>query len=234
LLQRLLFGRDHWRPNDFLKDRLTGMQIWNGLDDPGFEKGREEWIKLLLAGKRRVLIAGNDAHGNFGRSRQIAIPFLSMEEKEQQLFGQVRTGILSDASPLTMATVLQALKAGQCLVSSGPFGLLEIITDQGCRYALGDYVAPQKLRVLVTVQSSSAFGPICSVDLFIGDEKQKKETRISLFKENTGLMEFKYEVIQTPVSGYIRLEVTSMRKEQKYLCLTNPIFIQSEDTIKKV
>ncbi len=231
-MERLLFGRDRWHPEDLRDDRLTGLQFWNGLDDADMEDGRKQWIDLLLAQQRPVLIAGNDAHGHFGRCRQISIPFFSMHEKETQLFGQVRTGVLKTSHRPTLDKLLQALKKGRCLVSSGPFAEMKIKTAEGADAVLGDATKSKAVTVAVRACSSTAYGPIQSAALFVGDHAQKKETRISLFTGASDLVEMTYPLSQVPSSGYIRLEVSSRRAGQIFRCLTNPIFFEPDDSAK--
>ncbi len=225
-LERLLFRRDTWHEQDLRDDRLTGMQIWNGMDDADFERGRSQWIKLLLENKRRVLIGGNDAHGNFGRSRQIAWPFLTMREKETQLFGQVRTGVLKTGEKTTTEEILRALGAGRCLVSSGPYGELILQEADGTHCRPGDATACKVLTMRVGAESSAAFGPLHAVEVYIGDHRTKKETRLSLLEGESGPVKFDLPLSAVPASGYIRLEVSSSRPGRLFRCLTNPVFLQ--------
>ena len=79
LIQRLLIRRDKWRQKDYLAQGLAGLQLWNG-SKRNLKSGIKVWTSLLLEGKRLTLLAGNDAHGNFNRFRQLSTPFISMKE----------------------------------------------------------------------------------------------------------------------------------------------------------
>ena len=227
-LQRFFLGRDHWREADYMHNRLNGVQMWNSLHDSSLERGIAAWTRLLLSGRRPVLIGGNDAHGDFGRWRQIAVPFYSLQEKEEHLFGQVRTGIRRmDAAP-GPESLLQALRSGQCIVSSGPSAWLELTDAAGRGYQIGDCCAsaPQLLRI--RAESSPAFGPLTDVALLIGDLGQKKETRRPLAAVPSGSMNFEIDlaVPQLPAEGYLRLHVQSEQNGVRRHCFTNPAFLR--------
>jgi hypothetical protein len=55
---------------------------------------------MLLTGKRCHIYAGNDAHGNFNRFRQVKLPILRLWEREAHLFGRVTTRVRA-LQPLT-------------------------------------------------------------------------------------------------------------------------------------
>lgn len=226
-LQRLLLGRDHWRAADYAHPRLDGVQMWNSLQDASLERGLAVWRRLLLSGRRPVLIGGNDAHGDWGRWRQIAFPHLALKEKEEHLFGQVRTGIVRPAGRLTPAALLQALKDGRCLVTSGPAAWLELTTREGAIFTLGDTCTMPPLAWSVRAESTATFGPLESVTLCIGDTAEKKETRRSLPIATAGswLFEWQEAAPALPARGYLRLEVSSRRDGILHRCFTNPLFL---------
>jgi len=226
-LQRLFLGRDHWRAADYEHPRLDGVQMWNRLRDPAFSRGLAAWQKLLLAGRRPVLIGGNDAHGDFGRWRQISLPFVSLKEKEEHLFGQVRTGIIRPAGTATLPDLLHSLRAGRCLVTSGPSLWLELITETGPPCTPGDTCtgAPRKLHI--AADSTPAFGPLARVTLCIGDLQRKKETRRPLPIGPAGSMNLTLDepARDLPGQGYLRLEVSSDREGTPFHCFSNPVYL---------
>ncbi len=226
-LQRLFLGRDHWRAADYDHPRLDGVQMWNSRHDPGFARGLAVWQKLLLAGRRPVLIGGNDAHGDFGRWRQIAIPFISLQEREEHLFGQVRTGILRPAGPAGLDTLLHALRSGRCLVTSGPSLGLELIPETGPPCTPGDTCTCLPRRLLIQADSTPEFGPLTRVTLCIGDLHRQKETRRSLLIGPAGSMNFTLDepARELPGLGYLRLEVSSERDGIPFHCFSNPVFL---------
>ncbi len=227
-LQRLFLGRDHWRAADYEHPRLDGVQMWNRLHDPSLSRGLAAWQKLLLAGRRPVLIGGNDAHGDFGRWRQISLPFFSLKEKEEHLFGQVRTGILRPYGSAALPDLLQALRAGRCLVTSGPSLWLELIPEAGPPCTVGDTCTSTPKRLLITAVSTPSFGPLTRVTLCIGDLQRKKETRRSLPIGPTGSMNLTLDesAPDLPGQGYLRLEVSSTRQDTPFHCFSNPIYLE--------
>ncbi|HOT96039.1 MAG TPA: CehA/McbA family metallohydrolase [bacterium] len=226
-LQRLFLGRDHWRAPDYEHPRLDGVQMWNSLHDASLERGLAVWRHLLLSGRRAVLVGGNDAHGDWGRWRQIAFPHLTLKEKEEHLFGQVRTGVARPPGRLTPSSLLEALRAGRCLVTSGPAAWLELTAAGGTVMEIGDTCTAPPLRWSIGAESAPAFGPLESVTLCIGDLRQKKETRRSLTKATAGSWVFHMEEAAPalPARGYLRLEVSSRRDATVYRCFTNPLIL---------
>lgn len=226
LLQRLFLGRDHWRPEDYQHPRLDGVQMWNSLHDPALERGIAAWRELLLAGRRPVLIGGNDAHGDFGRWRQIAIPLFTIMERDEHLFGQVRTGVRRGAHPPSVAEILTALRAGEVIVTSGPSAWMQLQDLHGSLHRIGATCRGPAQQLQVEANSSPAFGPLTRVELCIGDLDRKKETRRTLLEHPSGAYFFRAEwtAEDLPPSGYLRLEISSQRAGCDYRCYSNPIF----------
>lgn len=230
LLQRLFLGRDHWRMEDYRHARLNGVQMWNSLNDPALERGIAAWRELLLAGHRPVLIGGNDAHGDFGRWRQIAIPFFTLKERDEHLFGQVRTGVRRGAGPPDAGEILAALRAGEVIVTSGPSAWMQLQDAHGRQHQIGARCDGPAQRLQVHADSSPAFGPLTRVELIIGDPGRKKETRRTLLERPSGLYTFRgeWKAPDLPRRGYLRLEISSHRAGCEYRCYSNPIFTTAE------
>ena len=226
-LQRLFLGRDHWRLADYVHPRLTGVQMWNSLRDVSLERGIAVWRNLLLSGRQPVLIAGNDAHGDFGRWRQIAIPHVMLREGADHLFGQVRTGILRDEEKLSPDMLVRALRSGRCMVTNGPAAWIELVDCAHSRHSIGSSCSWPPDALAIQVDSSPAFGPLTSAVLCIGDLQEKKETRLPLSLKPSGLMHYRMEwsARTLPGRGYIRLEASSLCNGITYHCITNPIYL---------
>jgi hypothetical protein len=226
-LQRLFLGRDHWRPADYEHPRLNGVQMWNSLHDASFERGLATWRRLLLSGRRPVLIGGNDAHGDFGRWRQVTIPHLSLQEKEEHLFGQIRTGILRPEGKVDLDAVLQALRGGRCMITSGPSAWMALIDETGQECSIGSTCLKKPQRLLIRAGSSSAYGPLTSFGLCIGDLAQKQEIRkpLPMGPADSMQLEMALPANELPGRGYLRLEVTSERDGHLYRCFTNPVYL---------
>ncbi len=65
IIHKWLLGRGDWELPDFRHDRITGLQIWNGVDNGELETGIKLWVNGLLAGREWRIFAGSGAHGNF-------------------------------------------------------------------------------------------------------------------------------------------------------------------------
>ena len=222
-LQRLLLRRGSWGRQDYSHKGLTGVQLWNGDTEHFLRKGLPRWIELLLSGRRLVLIAGTDAHGNFNRFRQIGLPHVSMREEEREIFGTAVTGVYIK-NELTVASLVEALQRGRVIVTDGPFAAFTIQHSTGTA-RIGDEMSQTQGLIEIKALSSPSYGAIKKATLIIGDPAAKKETQRPLHipSGSVNLLQ-KFFVEKLPRPGYIRLELETQSK-QHYHCLTNPIFI---------
>jgi len=225
LLQRLLIRRGKWLDSDYQSPRLNGMQIWNGKKDRFFEAGIKKWVDLLLQGKRISIIAGNDAHGNFGRFRQIGVPFTSMRENDSEIFGLARTGVCLP-NGFGADKISEALRSGRIIVTDGPFAQVTLSGNAKSRH-IGECFPLASGLLKFVVLSSESFGAIKSVAFLMGDVAGKKETQRYFFRPPSGSYQFEAEkfVADLPMRGYIRLDVVSAQHGKIFRCLTNPIYI---------
>ncbi|MDP8229292.1 MAG: CehA/McbA family metallohydrolase [Candidatus Electryoneaceae bacterium] len=136
LLERLLVGRGEWQPSNLQASRLDGWQILNGQWENDFHRGLTAWIESLERGERRYIFAGNDAHGNFNRFRQVSLPMVKLWERDQHLFGRATTRVKVDGI-LSEQSILSNLKAGHAIISDGPALELVIVQD-GREIHVGD------------------------------------------------------------------------------------------------
>lgn len=119
LAERLLFRRGMWESTD-LHPGLGGIQFWNGGVGRDFVQGKAFWVADLLAGNRRMPIAGNDAHGDLNRATQVKTPLVSLRQSKAHRFGHARTWIHLDQPP-TRADLRRALREGApAALSNGP------------------------------------------------------------------------------------------------------------------
>lgn len=220
-LQKLLIRRDSWHEEDCRHPRLNGLQFANGGPDKYFEKGKNLWIKLLLEGHHLVGIAGNDAHGNFARYRQVSFPFLKMGENYFHLFGSWRTGVYLDSNKSKIESIINSLKNGNCFITNGPALNFSAETERKL-YAMGSLCSNIK-NVILKAKSSHEYGKIISIKVFQGIQDNKSEKIIkSEYLENPG---FEYhlnlDVIDFSATGYFRCEI---KTENNKIALSNPIW----------
>jgi len=220
-LQKLLINRGSWQSEDCAEPELHGLQFINGGNNHFLEKGKKLWLDQLLLGNRLTGIAGNDAHGNFSRFRQIGFPFFTMRENYSHLFGKWRTGIYETNKRLDVASILQAFRSGKCFMTNGPALLVEI-KETNRIYVMGDDCSSPR-EGKVKVRSSEEFGALKSVKFLLGDLKKKEESVV--FQEILEITSYEYikEITfnNLPDQGYLRAEVTT---RTNYQALSNPIW----------
>jgi len=226
LSQRIIARRGTWNIHDHLK-RLDGWQILNGQAGQEFSTGRKIWIQQLLSGQRAFIYAGNDAHGNFNRFRQVKIPLLNMHEHDRQVFGEFRTGVKIDRAAGRKALVAN-LKSGSVIVSNGPFINLTAIDSRMRRYGIGQSLPSQPINLTVTAHSSDYYGTIRLIRLFLGNLDRQAE-EIKTFKISAGIFRkmLNLNLPNLPDRGYLRAEMET--KSSKF-ALTNPIWFERTTT----
>jgi hypothetical protein len=228
-LQRLLLHRGKWHERDIANSKLSGIQFANGQLSDGFKEGYQQWIKALLQGKRLFALAGNDAHGNFNRFRQIGIPFLKIHEMEHQLFGKMRTGVFLDA--LSEGNILNSLRSGRSIITDGPVANLHVISSTPQMSSIGCSFTGTKQTVVFEVRSSTEYGSIELLKIFKGNIGQKEVALISekYLKSFDIKLNFSFE---TECESYIRAEVWTSSMDsndgQPHFCMTNPIWFTRE------
>jgi hypothetical protein len=223
-LQRLLLHRGKWPEQDIINSKLSGIQFANGQVSGGFKEGYRMWIKALLQGRILFALAGNDAHGNFNRFRQIGIPFIKIHEMENQIFGKMRTGVFLDS--LSEENVLKSIQSGKTIITDGPVANLRVVSSSHYLSSIGSRYTGSSHTVLLEVRSSTEYGSIEWLKVFKGNIGQKE---IVLVADTT--MKYALDRIISLVIDcecYIRAEVWTSPKDsqdnQSHFCMTNPVW----------
>ena len=227
LLHKILLGRGLWEPEDHHLANVAGFQLLNGSFDNDFEEALQLWIKSLLKGQKKYIYAGNDAHGNFNRFRQVKIPMLSVWDHTNQILGKCRTGIMLNEN-LTVTGILDALRQGRCVISDGPLMEMAIKTEDGRSYTLGDTYKGSNIKVSIGSTSTDEYGYLDSFELFLGDLNTSEEREIHhhTFKHERFSESEEFELDISTVSGYVRgVLISKDRNGNQYHCYTNPIWI---------
>ncbi len=229
-LQKLLVRRGKWAANDYVHERLNGLQIWNGKNDDFFQQGLSQWRKQLLSGRKLIIIAGNDAHGNFNRFRQIGFPFFTFRETDWEIFGKMRTGVIRDHEELSSSSLLECLRQGRCVISDGPLLLFYGSTGVSNSFQIGDIYRSGRIDLTIQAQSTREFGSLKKLSIYVGDILKKEE--YILWEEQNFSFKFQYQkeikIPSLPRIGYIRGELHTGNVGQDYHCYTNPLWIESE------
>ncbi len=229
-LQKILIRRGMWQLPDFNYDQLNGFQVWNGMHDETFFQGTKNWSSLLLTGKKLNLIAGNDAHGNFNRFRQIGFPFFTFREFYQQLFGDMRTGLYF-IDKLDRHNLINGLKSREIIITNGPVIDMKLVDNFGKKTRIGGNTNQLQFKLKIKIKSSSEFGRFKQLKIIYGDMKEKKERVIKEFTHfihpyshrlSELLFSLKYH-------GYLRAELNTEKPDgQIGKCLTNPIWLEDK------
>jgi hypothetical protein len=213
LLQRIFINRGAWTMEDCKNEHLHGLQIINGGADDGVPNDIAGWARLLLQGYRLTGLAGNDAHGNFARFRQISFPFFTMREHYYHLFGRWRTGVhLEDDTPFSLDSLLKAINTGKCFMSNGPALFFSTENDGSslrCRIA-----------------TSAEFGLISRVKIIRGIIGDDRETVVQEkhYEPHTGSDDWSLPVVLAERTAYYRCEVIT---EKNRMAFSNPVWFES-------
>lgn len=224
LLQKLLLRRGEWRLPDMSDKNLNGIQILNGEADEAFDQGLTLWKQLLLKGKRIFIAAGNDAHGNFNRFKQIKIPFVKIIEADKQLFGKMRTALLTNQ--VSEDSILNALRTGNSVITNGPLVIFEIKQE----------ISPERnqhrlITIFIHGKSSQEFGGFTNCTILagrVGDEAETLLWKIDFKNDFSFELEqtFYFQFLNAP--NYVRAEAFTRNgtgiKENGF-CYTNPLWL---------
>ena len=224
-LETALLNRGQWTEKDLSHFRLDGLQAVNGIADASLHRGLQLWISRLLRGQHVFLYAGNDAHGNFGRYRQIKLPFWSMAEHQHHLFGKMRTVLLARKAPRHPDEAIALLRNGKCYVTSGPAIRFTVKNQSGKTAVPGERISGRHLTLLLAAKSSGELGPLREIRFFWGDLQLRRETEIQCSRPK---LVYQTE-IRLPFSpraaGYLRVEVRSGGEKQDFFAFSNPVWI---------
>lgn len=223
LLERILIRRGMWMDNDCRTKGITGLQILNGLDNDAFRKGLQQWIKQLLDGERVCIFAGNDAHGNFNRYRQIKTPMLSLQEIENhQLFGWATTAVWMDRDRLNVENILKHLGQGHAVITNGPLLIFTVLNDEDNRFQIGESVNGRSKKIELHGKTTNEFGQFTEVKIIAG-QGERSEVVLKTYQPSVNL--FESEIDPGPERyAYFRCEALTSKG---FFCYTNPIWLYS-------
>ncbi len=222
LMERTVLNRGAWQDADLHQD-LDGWEIWNTDSVAPFHKAREDWIRLLLQGSRKPVIAGSDAHGDFNRMRSINMPFVAVEECFREAFGRPRTALYTPEP--TLPCVYDAMRAGRAVMTNGPFVTLSVEAEDGSRAEMGESVRPGDAVVRAQARSTEEFGELTRVTLYVGTVGGA-EVPMAL-GENLGHEQDIAREVTLNEGSYLRIEAEARRGENDTRACTNPIWVDA-------
>jgi hypothetical protein len=224
-LQRVFIKRGSWNEADCNHKGLNGLQFINDGPTASIIQGKKFWIKLLLQGKKLIGLAGNDAHGNFSRFRQIGFPFLTMRENNSHIFGIWRTGVYVNED-FTIAEILKSFRQGTCFMTNGPALQFTALIGQDWIPTGGSYKNISKLKI--ESLSTPEYSYIIKVKVligFFGEEKEQIHTDIEV-PNNTLHHIHAFNFSEIKQAGYIRVEIATAKGYQAF---SNPIWISKNN-----
>ena len=222
LLQKLFFKRGQWKFEDLILNHISGLQLLNGEIDNSFFDGMKMWKKLLLSGYKKFIYAGNDAHGNFNKYRQIKIPMLSIHEKDSQILGECRTGVLIEDNKNKLSESIHSLKKGRCFITNGPQLIIKVSTHKD--YEMGDSLSSNSIIIKIEFLSNNEMGRNGNIKIYSGIINENEEKLIADLNISKN---FYTKTINMRVDKYmyVRAEFEGLSYRGKRIALTNPIWI---------
>jgi hypothetical protein len=226
-MERFLLNRGEWHTNDLILD-YDGWELWNTDGVESFERARREWIRLLLEGWQYPIIAGSDAHGDFNRTRCIGVPFFTLAEFFREAFGKPRTGVYTPDG--SAESVFDALRAGRCFVTNGPFATLTVASER-TTVGMSEAIHGREFVVTVDACSTAEFGEITRVVLCVG--AVGGEERRVLLGQGLGYDRQLVGRVTLTEPGYLRAEVEAGRGEVATCAFTNPVWINYDRDLRR-
>ncbi|MFA6438705.1 MAG: hypothetical protein WCX28_05310, partial [Bacteriovoracaceae bacterium] len=228
VIQKLLLNRDEWTIQDMAEKELHGIQILNGVRSDAFYRGMDIWKWMLNRGMKKFILAGNDAHGNFNRFIQISIPMLSFREKESQLFGKMKTAVLTHT--LSEEAIIESLGKGNTVITNGPLLTIGVETDAPDVGIIGETVGGKKFVVKLHGETTDEFGQLKCITVYMGSigKGERVLFEIKQFSNPHSIHRIS-DWHHAEFFSYIRAEVSTHHPlgiDGDGFCYTNPIWIQ--------
>ena len=226
LLEKLFFKRGKWEKFDIIQNNMSGLQILNGDLDESFYIGIKQWINYLLNGYKKFIFAGNDAHGNFNKYRQINIPMFSIKESNKQILGICRTGVFPKIKKNIHSTI-DAMKKGNCFITNGPF-LNMNLNIEDINHPMGSKVSSSTGKLIINAISNIEFGKLKKYRIIKGIIGNKDEIIIKEESFINDIYDFDINLeINSKTEAYYRAEIETINYKGLCIAMTNPIWLKS-------
>jgi len=223
-LQKRLLNRGNWSQSDLSAEGLDGLQTINSNDEAEQQRAIKMWGQLLLQGRKLSILAGNDSHGHFSRSREINIPFLSLKENRLHRFGFWRNGLYLNNEALNLGNISRCLKNGRYFISNGPALRLNASSSEKT-WHMGETAETIK-QIKVEALSSVEFGFPETIKIVLGEIGAASETVLweETANENTYRAEKTVAIHSKATYFYVRAEITSRNRRGRFSAFSNPIW----------
>lgn len=207
IFQKITLRRGNWYIKDYQNSKIRFLQIINCSSLPKIHKNLEYWKSLLLSGYKFMILAGNDAHGNFNISRQIKIPFLKLYAASTQIFGNFFTVFKSQKNE-----PIKGIKNGKVIISNGPFINFWLKTAAQ-KIEIGQTTTPKQVNFFYEFKTSPEFGEVRNINVHVGNLTTKSE-KVKNYQNG--------ELIDLTGQTYLRL---SLYTKKGCMAFTNPIWV---------
>jgi len=139
----------------------------------------------------------------------------------EHMLGKARTAVLMPE--FNLAGLTTAIRDLKCIISNGPFAIIEIESKEIISIGGSGPFIPEG-HIILTGKSTADFGSWKTVDLYYGNCREQVENKVEITLEGSPL-EFRITLkIHFPNADYVRLEAFSEKMDQRYCCLSNPIW----------
>lgn len=226
-LQRHLILRGRWESTDIETEGLNGIQFANGIRGSGFSEGYRAWISRLLKGEGFIAVAGNDAHGNFNRFRQLKLPFILVREKNYQLFGMMRTGVFITGE-ISEESILENILTGKCIITDGPVCQIAIQSISKKNDVDEVHSGKSEISLSIDAVSSRDYGKLDQLKVFkgvVGDGEEliEEASAIGTYEFHCGIK------LSVQKDCYFRAEIYTSKdnpfRNISHFCFSNPLWI---------
>lgn len=222
-LEKILIRRGSWSAADCRTHGINGLQILNGIDNHAFNLGLKEWVLQLLEGRHTFIFAGNDAHGNFNRYRQVKIPMLRLHEMEgHQAFGWARTVVWMGNDEFNVKNIISHLRSGNAVITNGPLVVFTLSNPKGDIFQIGETARGENHRLHMQGKTNREFGDFIEIKVIAG-RLGGSETVLRVIKPESALIESEI-ALPTDRQTYIRCEA---KTSKDLFCYTNPIWVEN-------
>jgi len=219
-VEMYVINRGMWSPEDMRIEGLNGLQAWNQSAAP-IPGGIEEWVKVLLEGGNKYLLAGTDAHGCFN--------YKYSDWPSGMPFGNIRSAVYVQGE-LTVEKFIAALRSGRIVTTSGPLATVEIMNAAGDVAGVGGKIHGGAMMAIPRVRSTEEFGPVKEIRVILGDLVKGEEVALAKYSgdyaDDPMDMDQTVQLPEQFTKGYVRVEAESEKDGFTYLAFTNPVWFE--------
>ena len=147
---------------------------------------------------------------------------ISIHEKNSQILGECRTGVIIDDSMDKIKATISALRSGRCFITNGPQLLIKAFTDR--TYGMGDSLLANSVRIGIEFLSMEELGNKGTIKVYSGVINESDEKLISEIKISNNTLN-EYMELTVKKYMYVRAEFEGRSYRGKRISLTNPIWI---------